>query len=423
VTAVHEVRTLAGPLAAEVSVPGSKSLTNRALVAAALAEGTSHIEGALVADDTEAMASCLGSLGVAVRMEGTTWTVTGWGRPMPGPAFLDARQSGTTARFLAPVLALGRGRYRLDGSPQLRARPLGPSLSALRALGVSVEENGEPGHLPVTVVASGLPGGTVRVRADTSSQFVSGLLLAAPRAAADLTLEVDGTAVSKPFFDLTVAVMRAFGAEVSQDGYERFEVRSSGYQPTDYEVEPDASSAASFLAAAALCGGRVTVQGLGSDTRQGDARFADVLALMGAKVTRTGASTTVVGTGQLRAVDVDLADLADMAMTVAVLAAFADGPSTIRGVGFIRGHETDRIAAVVSELARCGIRADATDDGWVVHPGEPHAATVETYDDHRMAMAFALVGLRVPGIGIADPGCVGKTFPGFWSVLESLRPN
>jgi 3-phosphoshikimate 1-carboxyvinyltransferase len=414
---------LAGPIDAEVRVPGSKSLTNRALVAAALAQGTSQIDGALVADDTEAMADCLGSLGVAIERAGTTWTVTGWGRPVPGPAFLDARQSGTTARFLAPVLALGIGRYRLDGAPQLRARPLGPTLDALRALGVVVEHNGQPGHLPVTIVASGLPGGSVAVRGDTSSQFVSGLLLAAPRAQADLTLVVEGGAVSRPYLDLTVSVMRSFGVEVDQQGHERFLVHASGYRPTTYAVEPDASSASYFLAAAALCGGKVTVRGLGRDSQQGDARFADVLAAMGAEVSRTADATTVVGRGALRAIDIDLVDQPDMAMTAAVLASFADGPSTIRGVGIIREHETDRIAAVASELGRCGIRVDSTDDGWVVHPGEHHGATIETYDDHRMAMAFSLLGLRVRGIAITNPGCVAKTFPDYWSVLESLRPR
>jgi len=423
VAPVHEVVPLAGPLEAVVTVPGSKSLTNRALVAAALADGTSAVSGVLVADDSEAMAGCLRAIGATVDVDagGTTWTVTGRARPAPGPATLDARLSGTTARFLAPVLALGEGRYRLDGSPQLRARPLGPTLDALRALGVAVEEEAEPGHLPVTVVAGGLPGGTVRVRADTSSQFVSGLLLAAPRAGADLEVVVDGAAVSSPYFDLTVAVMRAFGAEVAQDGHERFRVRATGYRPTTYAVEPDASSAAYLLAAAALCGGRVTVLGLGAGTLQGDARLVDVLAAMGATVTRTADATTVAGTGRLRGVDVDLVDLPDMAMTVAVLAAFADGPSTIRGVAHIRGHETDRIEAVASELGRCGIRADVTDDGWTVRPGPVGPAVVETYDDHRMAMSFALAGLRVPGIGIADPACVGKTFPGFWAALEGLR--
>lgn len=419
----YPVRPLTGPIDATVSVPGSKSLTNRALVAAALAEGTSVVEGALVADDTLLMAGCLRRLGATIDEDATTWRVLGRGRPAPGPASLDAGLSGTTARFLAPVLALGSGRYRLDGAPPLRARPLGPTVDALRGLGVEVAEEGAPGHLPITVVAAGLPGGVVPIRADSSSQFVSGLLLAAPRASSEFTVVVEGEAVARPYFDLTVSVMRAFGADVTQFGHERFEVQAGGYRPTRYEVEPDASSAAYLLAAAALCGGQVTVRGLGTATQQGDAHLADVLASMGATVTRDADATTVTGTGPLRAVDVDLGDLPDMAMLVAVLAAFADGPSVIRGVAVIRGHETDRIAAVTSELGRCGIRADATDDGWVVHPGSPRPAVIETYDDHRMAMSFALLGLRAPGIAIADPGCVAKTFPAFWSVLESLRPT
>jgi 3-phosphoshikimate 1-carboxyvinyltransferase len=418
-----EVRPLTAPIDAEVSVPGSKSLTNRALVAAALAEGTSVVEGGLVADDTEAMAGCLRRLGAVVDRDADTWTVTGRARPAPGPAWLDARQSGTTARFLAPVLALGDGRYHLDGAASLRARPLAPTIDALRRLGVEVVEEGGPGRLPVTVVASGLPGGVAGVRGDGSSQFVSGLLLAAPRAASPLTVEVEGEPVARPYLDLTVAVMRAFGAEVAQHGHERFEVEATGYRPARYRVEPDASSAAYLLAAAALCGGRVTVRDLGRDSRQGDAAVVDVLARMGAEVSRAGDVTTVVGTGRLRAVDVDLGDLPDMALLVAVLAACADGPSVVRGVAVIRGHETDRIAALASELGRCGVRVDVTADGWVVHPSPARPAVVETYDDHRMAMSFAVLGLRVPGIAVADPGCVAKTFPGFWSALESLRPG
>lgn len=419
-TDVQEVHALRGPLDADVTVPGSKSLTNRALVAAALAEGTSVIEGALLADDTDAMVECLQLLGAEIRVEGSRVTVVGHGGVVPGPVSLHARLSGTVARFLTPVLATGLGRYRLDGEPQLRARPLGPMVSSLRALGVVVEEEGEPGHLPITVVGAGLPAGTAHVQADLSSQFVSGLLLAAPLAEGDLEIVVDGPAASRPYFGLTLDVMRTFGAFVEQDGHERFRVRASGYRPAHQRIEPDASSASYFLAAAALCGGRITVHGLGSATHQGDAAFADVLAAMGAEVVRTKDATTVRGTGSLQGVDVDLADLPDMAMGVAVLAAFADGPTTIRGVGVIRHHETDRIAAVVSELGRLGVRVEATDDGWVVHPGPISPGTVETYGDHRMAMSFALVGLRVPGILIADPSCVAKTFPTFWQVLTAL---
>lgn len=423
--AARAVAPPAGPLDATVAVPGSKSLTNRALACAALAEGTSTLRGALVADDTDAMATALAVLGAEIERGdgGTRLTVGGTGgRLRPGPLALDVRQSGTTARFLAPVVALGTGAYLLDGAPALRARPMGPVLDGLRVLGVEIEHHGAPGCLPVTVEApGGLAGGEVAVPGDESSQFLSGLLLAAPYLARGLQVDVTTRLVSRPYVELTVAVMAAFGVEVTETPGPAFAVPAGVYRPTDYDIEPDASAAAYFLAAAALVGGRVTVPGLGAASRQGDARFADLLVRMGARVERTATATTVVGTGRLAGLgDVDLADMPDMAPTLGVLAAFADRPTRVTGVGFIRGHETDRIAAVVAELGRLGVRAEAEPDGFVVRPGEPHAAEVATYGDHRMAMSFALAGLRVAGLTIAEPGCVAKTFPGFWAALDGL---
>ena len=410
------IRPLAAPPDAVVRVPGSKSLTNRALVCASLAIGPATISGALVADDTEAMAGCLRGLGAGIRFQGDEIAVRGMGRPEARRATLDCRQSGTTARFVLPVAALGTGTYVVDGAEQLRRRPMGPTVEALRALGATVE--GE--SLPITVTASGLRGGTVVVRADASSQFVSGLLLAGPLCDDGLVVEIDGPAVSRPYFDLTVEVMRAFGASVSAAGDDRFTVAPVAYRAAQYAVEPDASAAVYFWAAAAVTGGRVTVEGIGSATAQGDARFVDVLERMGAVVERTPTSITVRG-GELRGIDVDLADLPDTAVTLAVVAAFASSPTTVRGVGFIRGHESDRIAATASELGRVGVRVDVTDDGWVIHPGAVRPAVVESYDDHRMAMALALLGLRADGIRVADPQCVAKTFPGYWEVLDSLH--
>ncbi|HKE74793.1 MAG TPA: 3-phosphoshikimate 1-carboxyvinyltransferase [Acidimicrobiales bacterium] len=421
----------AGPLDATVTVPGSKSLTNRALACAALADGTSTLTGALAADDTDAMATALAALGAGVERAdgGTRLTVAGTGgRLRPGPLALDMRQSGTTARFLAPVVALGTGAYTLDGAAQLRARPMGPVLDGLRALGAGVEHHGAPGCLPVTITAPGpgggpAAGGTVAVAGDESSQYLSGLLLAAPYLRGGLRIEVTTRLVSRPYVELTGAVMAAFGVEVAEAPGPAFVVPAGAYRASDYTVEPDASSAAYLLAAAALVGGRVTVAGLGEGSRQADARFADLLARMGATVERTATATTVAGDpgGRLAGLgDVDLADMPDMAPTLAVLAAFADGPTRVTGVGFIRGHETDRIAAVVTELGRLGVGAEAEADGFVVRPRAIHGGEVATYDDHRMAMSFALAGLRVPGVTIAGPGCVAKTFPGFWSALDGL---
>jgi 3-phosphoshikimate 1-carboxyvinyltransferase len=306
---------------------------------------------------------------------------------------------------------------------------MGPVLDGVAALGATVEARGEPGHLPVTVTAPGRPaGGDVAVAGDTSSQFLSGLLLAGPGARDGLRVTVTTPLVSRPFVDLTLDVMAAFGVTVttagaSPGGGPVLAVPPGGYRAADYRVEPDASAASYLLAAAALLGGRITVAGLGAGTRQGDARFADLLGAMGASVARTADATTVTGgAGPLRSLrEVDMRDMPDMAQTLAAVAVFADAPTRVRGVALIRGHETDRIAAIVSELRRAGIRAEELPDGFVVHPGLPRPARIETYDDHRMAMSFALLGLRAPGIEIADPGCVAKTFPGFWDALDALR--
>jgi 3-phosphoshikimate 1-carboxyvinyltransferase len=316
-------------------------------------------------------------------------------------ADLDARLSGTTSRFVLPLLALGSGRYRLDGSAPLRSRPMGPGIDALRELGATVEEEGEPGHLPV-VVTGPVRSATTSVRGDLSSQFVSGLLLAAPAMPAGLRVSLRGDLVAAPFVAMTIAVMQAFGASV--DG---MDVPPGMYQAREYAIEPDASAASYFFAAGAITGTAITVPGLAGDSLQGDLRFREVLAEMGAP-------------GALHGIDIDLGDMPDMAQTFAVVAACAEGSSRVRGVQVIRGHETDRIAAVVTELRRCGVGAEETEDGFVVTPAPIRPALVRTYDDHRMAMSFALLGLVEPGIRIEDPEVVGKTFPGFWDALASL---
>jgi 3-phosphoshikimate 1-carboxyvinyltransferase len=279
----------------------------------------------------------------------------------------------------------------------MRRRPLWPTSAALRSHGVAVEELGERGCLPVAITSTGVRSGLVRVSGDVSSQFVSGLLMAG------FDVDVSTDLISKPYVDMTREVMRAF------------------VRPTEYVIEPDASAASYFFAAAAICGGRVTVEGLGQGSLQGDLAFVDVLESMGATVTRETTSTTVRGSGALHGIDVDLRDLSDTVPTLAAVAVFASSPTTISGVGFIRGKESDRIAAVVTELRRCGIEAHEQQDGLRIVPGAPRPARIETYDDHRIAMAFALIGLRAPGIEIADPGCVAKTFPRYFEALDLLR--
>ncbi len=408
---------------ADVTVPGSKSFTNRALLCAALADGASTLTGGLLADDTEAMMGALTQLGATTRIDTSrdAITVEGTGGALaPGPIDLDVRLAATAARFLAPVLALGRGRYRLDGSEPLRRRPMGPLAAALRQLGVSVSDDADPGHLPIVVDASGLAGGRVELPGDVSSQFVSGLLLAGPYAAQGIEISVTTDLVSAPYLDVTAATMRAFGVEVERKkAY--FRVGAGRYTATTFPVEPDATAASYFFAAAAITGGRVRVRGLGSDAVQGDLAFVRLLERMGAHLEQGPDWTEVRGPSVLRGIDVDMSDVSDTVPTLAVVAAFADGPSRLGGIGFIRGKETDRIAAVVRELQRCGLRAEEEPDGIVVWPGPIRPARVQTYDDHRMAMAFALVGLKTEGIEVVDPEVVAKTYPGFFTDLERLR--
>ena len=422
----RRIEPLTTPPDVTVEVPGSKSLTNRALVAAALAAGPSRLEGILLADDTEAMIAGLSAIGIEVRVdaEAVLAEVEGCdGRVPAGPATVDVRLSGTTARFVAPMLALGHGDYTLDAATPFRSRPMEPLLDGLRALGVEVIALGDPGRLPVRIRAGrpGLAGGRVAVSGDVSSQFLSGLLLAGPAMRNGLEVTLSTPLVSAPYVDLTVSAMTAFGARVDRPAEDRFTVAPTGYRGTHYLVEPDASAASYLLAAAAITGGRVRVDRLTRRSAQGDIAFADVLGRMGAEVVADDGGIEVRGHGGLHGVDVDLGDLSDTAQTLAAVAVFADGPTRVRGIGFIRRKETDRIRATVTELRRCGIVAREEPDGFVIEPGTPTPAVIRTYDDHRMAMSFALIGLVVPGIAIADPGCVAKTFPAYFDVLERLR--
>lgn len=417
---------LLSPPDATVVIPGSKSYTNRALILAALAQGTSTITNALVADDSEAMLEALDALGVVVERDDKQWLVQGLGGAIPaGPLNINARFSGTTSRFLLPVLALGVGPYVLDGHEPLRKRPIGPIAEALLNLGAEVEDVDGTGlnFLPLSVRGGNLSGGQVEVSAEFSSQFVTGLLQAGPYMRRGLTLNMVEATASRPYLTMTTSVMSAFGVTVERPNENQFVVPAGGYVATTYEVEPDASTASYVFAAAAITGGRIRVPGLGRRSLQGDMEFLDVLRQMGAHVEVNENWSEVRGSADIRGVDIDMSDFPDMAQTVAAVAVFGDKPTRVRGVSLIRHHETDRIRAVVTEMRRLGIQAEEFDDGFVIHPGTPRPAQVETYDDHRMAMSFALLGLRVPGIEIVDPVCVGKTFPGFFDVLDSLGAN
>jgi 3-phosphoshikimate 1-carboxyvinyltransferase len=412
------IRPLSAAPDATVRPPGSKSITNRALICAALASGHSVLRGALFADDTRAMLAAVAALGAGVRTDeaAAVVEVTGAGPAAASlPARVNARQSGTTSRFILPVLALGAAEHVVDGDAQLRARPFGPLIDALGQIGVRVRALGEPGRLPLAVTGPAR-GGPVELPGDVSSQFLSGLLLAAPLMAHGLDVRLTSPQVSLPYVRMTGAVMGCFG--VGTDGTR---VTPAVYRATDFAIEPDASAASYFLAAAAIAGGRVTIEGLGRDSIQGDVAFADVLARMGARVEHHAERTTVVGTGELHGIDVDMSAISDTAQTLAAVAVFASSPTRVRGIGFIRGKETDRIAAIVGELRRAGADARADEDGFTIIPGPLRATRFATHDDHRMAMSLALLGLRVPGIEIADPGCVAKTYPDYFRDLERLR--
>lgn len=414
------ISPLTAPPTVTVNVPGSKSHTNRALICAALASGRSRLTGVLFAQDTLAMLESLQVLGLEMLIgeHACTVDVVGLGGIIPsGSHELNVRQSGTTGRFLLPMLTLGSGRYVLDGAEQLRARPFDELVQGLRDLGGRIE--GE--SLPLVIEGSTLRGGVVEVSGTVSSQYLSGLLLSAPCAESETVIEITSDLVSKPYIDLTLATMASFGAVVDNDNYRRFVVANTGYKSADLAIEPDASAASYFFAAAAVTGGSVTVEGLGAGTIQGDLDFVDALEGMGAVVSRDSTSTTVTGPSQLRGIHIDMANISDTAQSLAVVAPFASEPTTVTGIGFIRKKETDRVAAVVQELSRLGIRATEDDDGFTIYPGQPQPGIVDTYDDHRMAMSFAVLGLVAPGVIIENPGCVSKTFPSFFSVLDQLR--
>jgi 3-phosphoshikimate 1-carboxyvinyltransferase len=449
-----EITPLSKPPKATISVPGSKSITNRALVLAALrAKGFAYaIRGALRSEDTEIMIDCLRGLGFRVLTDWQDGVVSVTSRPeertIPAAeADLFVGNSGTTMRFLTAMVSLGEGRYRLDGVPRMRERPIEDLLGALRQLGVKAYSEKHNGCPPVIVEAQGLDGGRVRIKGDISSQFLSGLLLAAPYARDKIVIDVDGPLVSRPYVEMTVRMLHRWGLFILDDYTSgEFQVLScrareldskvqeqigqaafhEGFDPRrhtllqDYEVEPDASAASYFGAAAAICGGEVTLPGLGERSIQGDTRFFDVLEDMGCRVDKDALGLTVRG-GRLNGVDVDMNDISDTVMTLAAVACFAEGPTTIRNVAHIRFKETNRLAALATELRRIGVGVDELDDGLRIEPRPLHGGVIETYRDHRMAMSLAVVGLRVPGIVIKDPGCVAKTYPGFFEDLEKLR--
>ncbi|WP_329598465.1 3-phosphoshikimate 1-carboxyvinyltransferase [Streptomyces pseudovenezuelae] len=411
------------PAPQTLSLPGSKSITARALFLAAAADGVTTLVRPLRSDDTEGFAEGLVRLGYRVGRSPDAWQVDG--RPQ-GPAAAEAdvycRDGATTARFLPTLAAAGHGTYRFDASPQMRRRPLLPLSRALRDLGVDLRHEEAEGHHPLTVRAAGVDGGEVVLDAGQSSQYLTALLLLGPLTRRGLRIRVTDL-VSAPYVEITLAMMRAFGVEVTRED-DVFVVPPGGYRATTYAIEPDASTASYFFAAAALTpGAEVTVPGLGTGALQGDLGFVDVLRRMGAEVSVGAGATTVRGTGELRGLTVAMRDISDTMPTLAAIAPFASGPVRIEDVANTRVKECDRLEACAQNLRRLGVRV-ATGPDWIeIHPGTaPSDRTrIETYGDHRIVMSFAVTGLRIPGISFDDPGCVRKTFPGFHEAFAELR--
>ncbi|MBM2826060.1 MAG: 3-phosphoshikimate 1-carboxyvinyltransferase [Dehalococcoidia bacterium] len=415
------IQPVACPIDAVIELPGSKSYSNRALLIAALAEGRSEITHALFSDDTHYMRGALEALGIRVEAEESAqrFTVEGQGGNFSvTTAELFTGNAGTAARFLTAAVAVGRGTYIVDGSERMRQRPIQPLLDGLQQLGVDAHARFDNGCPPVIVRAKGIPGGRARVRGDISSQYISALLMAAPYAERDVEIEIEGELVSAPYIGMTLGIMADFGVRVERVGDDRFRVPSGQvYRGRTYAVEPDASSASYFFAAAAVTMGSVRVPRLGSGSAQGDLGLLEVLERMGCKVIREENAIEVEGPRRLRAVEADFTQMGDVATTLMAIAPFADGPVTVRGIAQTHYEESDRPVAAATELRRMGIRVDETWDSLTIYPGIPQPALIQTYDDHRIAMSFAITGLLVPGIAIANPACVAKTFPEFFDAL------
>jgi 3-phosphoshikimate 1-carboxyvinyltransferase len=412
------------PLDAVVTVPGSKSIANRALVCAALADGDSRLRGMPGGDDTVAMVSCLQALGIGVTMEGDDAVVDGTGGVIGArDVVLDANLAGTTSRFVTALAALGTGPITVDGAPPLRRRPMGPLHDALAALGVAVEPGEMAGGLPVTVRGPLTTGGAVAIRGDVSSQYLTALMLIAPLLEDGLRLQLTTPLVSVPYVRLTAAVMASFDLRGVEVGTDEIVVPEGRYAGRDQSIEPDASSASYPLAMAAVVGGRVRISGLHRDSAQGDVAFADLLGRMGCTVDDDIAGLAVARDPErpLTGIDVDMADISDLVPTLAAVAATATTPTTITGVGFIRAKESDRLGDLAAELATLGADVTVTADGLRIEPAGPlRAADLGTHHDHRLAMAFGVLGAAVDGIGVADPDVVSKSWPGYWTVREAV---
>jgi 3-phosphoshikimate 1-carboxyvinyltransferase len=426
------VEPITRPFSVSLAPPGSKSLTNRALVLAALADGVCELSNVLFADDTLVMLECLTRLGFRVDIDRARQAVQISGRAGEIPsttADLFCGNSGTTIRFLTALCALGRGRFNLDGIPRMRQRPIGQLVDLLKNLGARIDYVLNDGFAPINVLADGLAGGLIRFGSAQSSQYLSAVLQVVPYARHEVRVDLEGPQTSWPYVAMTMRLMDEFGLtpELIRDRItgdpKQIIIPRGHYVPTQYAIEPDASNAAYFLAAAAIHPeSRVTIERLGKRSLQGDVGFAQVLGRMGADVKVENESVTVAGTGVLEGIDIDLSAMPDQAQTLAVVALFAEGETIIRGLHTLRVKETDRIAALATELTKLGAKVEVQVDDLLIQPPEQiKPASIDTYDDHRMAMSFAVAGTKASGITIKDAGCVNKTYPNYFRDLGVLR--
>jgi len=419
-----KIKPITHPLNATVRVPGSKSLTNRALLIAALANGTTRLTNALFSDDSKYFAKALQTLGFDIQLDEASheMTVTGLGGKIPAKkAELFIGNAGTAARFLSAFLTLGNGEYVLDGEPRMRERPIGDLIDALNQLGVEMEStNNCP---PVEIFAKGLYGGKTRIAGNISSQFLSALLMVAPYARSSIEIELTTELNSKPYVDMTISIMKDFGVGIERQGYECFTVHPASYTPlSTFQIESDASAASYFFAAPAVCGGTVKVDNILRNSIQGDIAFLDLLQQMGCAIEEVDNSIQVTRTTELKGIDVDMRDIPDTAQTLAAIAPFANSPTRIRGIASARVKETDRVSATCNELKRLGVQVDEHEDGMTIYPCQTfQPANIQTYNDHRMAMSFSLIGLCFDGVTIENPSCISKTFPDYFDVLKTLR--
>ena len=419
-----EIQPASGNLDATIQPPGSKSITNRVLLIAALADGESVLHGALDSEDTQVMIDSLVKLGIELSHDPTSQTVriNGSAGHFPNQsADLFVENSGTTIRFLTAALGIAGGKYRLDGIARMRERPIGPLVDALSSLGCNITAESPQQCPPVMIDPSHVSSGQLKIRGNLSSQYLSGLLMAAPLATDGLTVEVDGPLISRPYVEMTRSVMQSFGVTCSaNESFSCFDIPAESiYRGKEYRIEPDASAASYFWAAAAICGGRATVTGLSRDSLQGDVGFVNCLQQMGCEVEWKDASVTVSGPAR-SGIEIDMANISDTVQTLTAVALFVDGTTTIRNVAHNRIKETDRIGNLAIELRKLGATVEEFGDGLSITPGTLQPAEIETYNDHRMAMSLALVGLKQPGIKILNPGCVTKTYPDYFADLKSF---